>query len=99
MAIEPSFFGLALVVSSAASSHRNDRHDLPPCFLAERAANFVSAQLRQTDIEDQNIGTKSSSFFESLFAIVGGLNLISTHFQEHRECFRGIAVVVDDQDF
>jgi hypothetical protein len=99
MAIEPSFFGLALVVKLAASSHRHDDHDLSPGLLAERAADFVPAQLRQADIEDHDIGTKSSRFCEGLFAIVRGLNLISTHFQEHRECFSGITVVVHDQDF
>ncbi len=96
--IEAGFLDAAAVVVLAPARERHQHHFFAPRLLADLPGGVIPVEYRHTEIQQDELRPKALRLFDSGEAVVGDPCFVAHNSKHLRERYRGVLVVVDDQN-
>jgi len=96
--IEASLDGATPVTGLSPPRQGNQSHVHGPRLAAQMLRDFIAAQVRHADVKQDNVGSKCGSDGKGGSTQIGNPGFVSRKLQQHRQAFRRIPVVVDDEN-
>src|SRR5262245_22517437 len=98
MQVEAGILRIREGIVVSESGHGEHHHVAPPGMLPYAPASLAAVDLRQADVEQDDIGPESLRNLDGLEAVMRHLRRIALHVEQHFQRLDDVAIVVDDED-
>src|SRR5688500_11329284 len=98
MGVESGLLRFSAVFLLTPAGESDQQQVAVPALSANAASRVVAVEPGQTDIEQDDIWPECSRCLYRLQSIVRQIRVVAGELEQHREAFRRVPVVIDDQN-